>query len=236
MIEIMELIHTKDHAMLHIKKDDAFIGRIFYDRVDEQEEVVIRLALFDTRYEIRCTGEPGEESEGELYDWDHDGNSREPGKEFIRSREYDILEEGKQAGNFALIKVQMTPFSIRPYYEMEYYDKKEHEGILLYYIYPIVMETEVFYCIYLSGQIAQVTKKENVYQIYGIDQESIGYGVLFAAYEYLHGSFLESIRPLGITQDPFLLKKYNPSFAQRCEDGKMTPGFERAYVNVTKKQ
>lgn len=79
-----------------------------------------------------------------------------------------------------------------------------------------------------------MTKKENVYRIYGIDQESIGYGVLLAAYEYLQESFLENIKSLGITQDPFLLKKFKPSFAQRCEDGKTTLGLERAYVNVTK--
>ena len=101
----------------------------------EPETVGIRLTLFDTWYEIRCTGELGEEFAGELYDWDHEGNSREPGKEFIRSGEYDILENGEQAGSFALIEVQMSPASIRPYYEMEYYGKKEHRGILLYYIY-----------------------------------------------------------------------------------------------------
>lgn len=227
MLKIMELIHTKDHAMLHIKKDDAFIGKIFIDRVIEPETVGIRLTLLDTQYEIRCTGE--------LYDWDHDGNSREPGKEFIRSREYDILEEGEQAGSFALIEVKMSPASIRPYYEMEYYDKKEHKGILLYYIYPVVTESEASYCIYLSGQIAQVTKKENVYRIYGIDQESIGYGVLFAAYEYLQENFLENTKPLGITQDPFLLKKFAPSFAQRCEDGNDT-GIGTCICQCNKKQ
>lgn len=120
--------------MLHIK-NDAFIGKIFIDWVIEPETVGIRLTLFDTWYEIRCTGELGEEFAGELYDWDHEGNSREPGKEFIRSGEYDILENGEQAGSFALIEVQMSPASIRPYYEMEYYGKKEHRGILLYYIY-----------------------------------------------------------------------------------------------------
>lgn len=112
--------------------------------------------------------------------------------------------------------------------------KRNIEEFFCIIFIPVVTESEVSYCIYLSGQIAQVTKKENVYRIYGIDQESIGYGVLLAAYEYLQESFLENIKSLGITQDPFLLKKFKPSFAQRCEDGKTTLGLERAYVNVTK--
>lgn len=46
------------------KKNDAFIGKIFIDRVIEPETVGIRLTLFDTWYEIRCTGELGEEFAG----------------------------------------------------------------------------------------------------------------------------------------------------------------------------